>query len=101
MSSHSPVLLLGKDLRSKIEQGAGVCLLQEIIYQAVLKPSLVLKRPGQFKTWFQNDQINNLAVLKPHLISKFFYSMCSYMYKMYFFNVDSLNFNHLHFKSVL
>ena len=40
--------------------------------------------PGQFKTWFQNGQINNLAVLKPHLISKFFYSMCSYMYKMYF-----------------
>ena len=33
---------------------------------------LVLKWLGQFKTWFQNGQINNLAVLKPHLISKFF-----------------------------
>ena len=48
----------------------------QIIYLAVLKPSLVLKRPGQFKTWFQNGQIKNLAILKPHLISKFFYSMC-------------------------
>ena len=37
---------------------------------------LGFEMPGQFKTWFQNGQINNLAVLNPHLISKFFYSMC-------------------------
>ena len=54
----------------------------KIIYLAILKPSRVLKRPCQFKTWFQNGQINNLAILKPRLISKFFYSMCFYMYKM-------------------
>ena len=33
---------------------------------------LGLKRPGQFKTWFQNGQINNLAILKPHMISLIF-----------------------------
>ena len=36
----------------------------QIIYFAILKPSLVLKQPSQFKTRFQNGQINNLAILK-------------------------------------